>query len=215
MWALLVDFDGTIVTEDIAERALSRFATPGWEKFNELLAGGEISVDECVRQEYGMIRARSEKEITDYLRSHYHLRPGFRNLIQECSSRKLEFAIVSAGLDFCIKDAFETFGITLPRLICPKSRFTPQGTIRLTFPRYRWPDSRDFKEDAVFSYKDSGFRVAYVGDGAGDVHAAEASDRVFAIEGSTLQAMCRDRGVSHRAVKTFAPIMRRLDGVEP
>jgi len=205
-----VDFDGTIVTEDIAERALSRFAAPGWMRFNGLLAEGKINVDECVRSEYGMITAHSKKEMIAYLRDHYHLRAGFRRFLQDCRFGRLEVAIVSAGLDFCIMDTFQTFGIDMPRLICPRSRLTRQGTIRLTFPRYRWPGSRDFKEDAVFSYKERGLRVAYVGDGAGDFHAAEASDRVFAIEGSALEAMCRAKGVPYRAVKTFAPVTRDL-----
>ena len=161
-----MDFDGTIVTEDIAERALSRFAAPGWMRFNGLLAEGKINVDECVRSEYGMITAHSKKEMIAYLRDHYHLRAGFRRFLQDCRFGRLEVAIVSAGLDFCIMDTFQTFGIDMPRLICPRSRLTRQGTIRLTFPRYRWPGSRDFKEDAVFSYKERGLRVAYVGDGA-------------------------------------------------
>ena len=211
MWAVLADFDGTIMREDLAEVALWRFAPPEWERYNELLAEGKVNVEQSVRKEYAMIVSHSRREIIDYLRGYYRLRPGFTGLLHECRARDIEFAIVSAGLDFCIKDSFKVLGIPLPHLICPRSSFNQRGGISLTFPRVRSKGSRDFKEDAVSWYRKRGYSVAYVGDGAGDVHAAESADQLFTIRGSTLEKMCRARGLPQRAITTFAPISGFLE----
>lgn len=210
--AILVDFDGTIMRDDLAELALRRFANPRWKYFNELLAEGKINVEESVTIQYAMIRANSQKEVISYLREHYHLRSGFRRLLDGQRAKRSEIVIVSAGLDFCIKDAFATLEMAMPRLICPKSRFSTRFGVQLAFPPKRFPLSKDFKEDSVKAYKRRGYEVAYVGDGAGDINAAETADAVFAIEGSTLASMCKTRRIAFTAVRSFETVARATLG---
>lgn len=206
MWAVLTDFDGTIVQQDLAEVILAKFADPRWRYFNDLLAEGRLSVEEAVTRQYAQIEARTVKEMVEYTRSLYKLRPGFEALLAECRSSGTPVAIVSAGLDFCIRDTFRTARIPLPRLVCPRSSFVPLKGVALAFPRKRSPSARDFKEDAVIAYQRGGYDVVYVGDGAGDVNAAERADRTFAVKGSRLQEMCSDRQIPCLPVETFTPV---------
>lgn len=206
MWAVLCDFDGTIMKDDVAELILGKFAKRGWRHFSDMLVAGKISVEECVSEEYAMIEASSVEEIVGYASRLNRLRPGFKALLRDCATRNVTFTVVSAGIDFCIKDAFRVKRIKTPQLICPASKLVPMGGLRLVFPKRRSPESRDFKEDAVLTFKERGRKVAYVGDGTGDANAAERSDIVFAVKGSMLQKVCLERGIPHRAIKTFEPV---------
>jgi HAD superfamily phosphoserine phosphatase-like hydrolase len=209
-WAILSDFDGTIVEKDVAELVLQKFAEPGWERFNVLLADGKINVEECVREEYALIRSRTRHEVTEYARQLSAFRSGFGELLQECRSRDIDFAVVSAGLDFCIRDAFHVAKLKLPRLYCPRSHFQLGKGIDLKFTKKRFPSAKDFKEDVVMAYKQRGLRVAYVGDGAGDINAAASADATFAIRSSVLDRMCRARKIRYRAIESFVPVSKFL-----
>jgi 2-hydroxy-3-keto-5-methylthiopentenyl-1-phosphate phosphatase len=209
-WAVLADFDGTIVKDDLAELVLRKFAEPGWKRYNVLLAKGKINVEECVREEYALLRAETRREVTEYARGLGTFRPGFEDFLRGCKSRGIDFAIVSAGLDFCIRDVFRKAELRAPRLYCPRSHFQPGKGIRLTFAKNRFPEARDFKEDVVMTYKQRGLHVAYVGDGAGDIHAAESADAVFAVRSSVLDKVCRARKIRHLAIESFVPISRFL-----
>jgi 2-hydroxy-3-keto-5-methylthiopentenyl-1-phosphate phosphatase len=211
MWTVLADFDGTIVEKDLAEAVLDRFADPDWKRFNRLLDEGLIGVEECVRSEYAMIRARRQSEITLYARRLSTLRPGFRNLLCLCKIKSLEFAVVSAGLDFCIEDTFRTRSIPLPRLICPESSFAPLHGIGVEFPDRKIEASRDFKEDSVLSYKRRGYRVIYVGDGTGDFHAAERADVLSTVRSSSLDKICAAKEIPHIAIRTFNEMTRYVE----
>lgn len=213
MWAVISDFDGTILRNDLPELALKRFGQTGWKHFDDMLAAGRISLEECIRNQYAMISAPSRKEIAEYTDGFCEFRPGFDLLLRECRDRNIDFTIVSAGLDFCIRHAFESARLGLPRLICPKSSFVPGGGFRLVFPELRFSTSRDFKEDWVDYRKKRGYDVIFMGDGPGDFYAASRADAVFAIKGSTLDRMCTRNKIPHHAIRTFAPVNRFLTNV--
>jgi HAD superfamily phosphoserine phosphatase-like hydrolase len=208
MWTVVADFDGTIVKWDLAERTLRKFGRPGWEHFDDLLRADEINVQECITRQYAMIAASSRTEIADYIDQFCEFRPGFDVLLNECRDRGIDFTIVSAGLDFCIKHAFRKAGIELPRLICPKSTFTPNEGFRLVFPQPHLPASKDFKEDFVTYRQLQGYDVIYIGDGMGDFYGAAKADRVFAIKGSTLDKVCMDRKIPRESIETFDPVKK-------
>lgn len=210
MWAVLSDFDGTVAERDLAELALAEFAQPNWSRFNRLLAEGKIDVEECVARQYKMIRANSRGEIIKYLKQFTTIRPGLEDLLVQCRTQEVPFAVVSAGLDFAIKSAFRTWGISMPRLICPHTYGSPSKGFRLVFPERKFADSRDFKEDSVLNYKELGYRVLYVGDGAGDANAAESADKVFTIKSSTLDRTCQARKIPHTTTNSFIPVTKFL-----
>jgi 2-hydroxy-3-keto-5-methylthiopentenyl-1-phosphate phosphatase len=210
------DFDGTILKHDLALLALKKFGRTGWERFDELLSAGKITVEQCVAEQYAMIEVDRRQEITDYVDSYCRFRPGLAELLSECRQRGLGVIIVSAGLDFCIKHAFHKSGLATPKLACPKSSLVAGRGFRLSFPRRRCAEARDFKEDTVVHLKRRGNKVIFIGDGAGDFNAAVQADFLFAIKGSPLDLMCADRDVPHKPIKTLTPVVnfvRSMDGL--
>jgi 2-hydroxy-3-keto-5-methylthiopentenyl-1-phosphate phosphatase len=206
---LAADFDGTLLQNDLAEQVLRRFARDGWEHYDELLADGKITLEECMRKQYSMIEAKSRAQVIEYAEKYCVFRPGVRRLLSICESRGTEFVVVSAGLDFCIRHAFKTNGIELPKLVCPKSFRRGKG-FGVTFPRGLHPESSDFKEDLVLSYQGRGASVTFVGNGMGDLHAAMRADKTFAIRGSTLDRVCGKRAIAHERIEDFAPVCKSL-----
>jgi len=208
MLSVVADFDGTLLKYDLAELALKRFGRRGWERYDELLNAGEITVEQCVARQYAMIDVRSQKQVTDYIDAFCVFRPGCGALLSECGREGVRLFVVSAGLDFCIRYAFHRSGLRMPELVCPKSSLVPRHGFGLSIPPRFHAASRDFKEDMVMHHKGQGSRVVFLGDGAGDFNAAAAADLVFAIRGSRLDTMCSDRRIPHRSVATLAPVAR-------
>jgi 2-hydroxy-3-keto-5-methylthiopentenyl-1-phosphate phosphatase len=56
----------------------------------------------------------------------------------------------------------------------------------------------------------AGHKVAVLGDGSGDRHAAEAADAVFARSGSSLARWCASRPIRHVVFETFDEVIERF-----
>jgi 2-hydroxy-3-keto-5-methylthiopentenyl-1-phosphate phosphatase len=209
--SILCDFDGTIAEHDLAEMVLKKFGRRGWELYDELLADGKITVEECVASQYAMIDVRSHKQILDYVDDFCRIREGFEELLSKDRREGVILMIVSAGLDFCIRHAFRKSGLELPSIVCAKSELNPGHGFRLAFPGRHYEAARDFKDDVVMYRRGMGDTVVYVGDGRGDLNAAGRSDVVFAIGGSSLERLCGKRAIPHRAIRTFGPVLDFVD----
>ncbi|HYC11226.1 MAG TPA: HAD-IB family phosphatase [Nitrososphaerales archaeon] len=208
MLSVVADFDGTLVEKDLPELALERFGKRGWKRYDQLLATGKISVEQCVAKQYAMIDVRTHQQILGYIDGFCQFREGCDKLLSECRRLGVGFTIVSAGLDFCIRHAFRVSGLETPRLVCPKSSLVAGKGFRLSFPPLRNSASRDFKEDVVMCYREKGDRVVFIGDGAGDLNAAVQADFLFTIRGSRLDTICTQRRIHHLSIGTMVPVVR-------
>jgi HAD superfamily phosphoserine phosphatase-like hydrolase len=202
---VITDFDGTIVTKDLSLLVLERFGLPGWREYDQRLEMGEMSIEPSLRAQYGMVRAGSKTEVLRYARRHSKLRDGFADLSRACGARGVALVVVSAGLDFCIEDALRKFRLKVDRLVCPRSKFTPNG-IEVAFPPAR-PDSRNFKESVVADFAARGVRSVYAGDGYSDFYPASRADKVFAVADSVLARECMKNGVRFTPFTNFRQML--------
>ena len=204
------DFDGTIVENDLPEFVLRRFGEKGWEEYNDLLAQGQLSLEECIEQQYGMIRAESKQQILSYIREHCAVRQGFHELVQLSREGRVRLVVASAGLDFCIDYALRINRLGPVEVVCPKAEFTPHG-IRVTFPeRLSASPHRDFKEALVARYQERGLDVTFVGDGLSDLSSVKWAHRIFVIEGSSLERECIKSRLSFTSITDFTPVLAFL-----
>jgi len=150
----------------------------------------------------------SERQVLDYIEGFGRFRPGTEKFLSECADSRIQFTVVSAGLDFCIRQAFHASRLELPRLVCPKSSLNASRGFLLSFPRHRIATSKDFKEDLLIRLKRQGHKVIFIGDGAGDFNAAVLADALFTITGSPLDLICADRRIPHESVRTLVPIWK-------
>jgi HAD superfamily phosphoserine phosphatase-like hydrolase len=99
---VLSDFDGTIVDVEMPDLILSKFAEGDWRVFDDQLARGEITLEECVRRQLSTVRADRSLIIRGLDKS-VSFRPGFGDLVVYCASNAISLVVVSGGLGFIIK----------------------------------------------------------------------------------------------------------------
>jgi 2-hydroxy-3-keto-5-methylthiopentenyl-1-phosphate phosphatase len=210
------DFDGTLTGNDLGTLVLQRFGIPGWERHDELFDQGLIGIDELIQKQSAMIRAGSQEEILRYVAPLSRFRPGMGLLLEACAHRGVDLVVASAGIDFCIRQAFRSNGLAMPKLYCPTTTFARSG-LRVVMPfspralaraGHRPPEDQNFKRTVVDLYQTRGRKVIYIGDGMTDIAPSSIADKVFAIRGSPLERACVQRGIPHSSIRTLQPVAR-------
>ena len=214
-WLLILDFDGTVTTEDIAVQVLNAYAAPGWESHDDDYEAGRITLAECIHRQFGMIRA-SRETIRRFARERAVLRPGLRELLAWCRERGVGLQILSAGLDVYIEAILEREGLAeaFDAVHCIQTEFIGDGlTCRLPELGADSSANVDYKPSHVARLRAAGCKVAYAGDGSTDRGAAAVADRVFAR--ASLLRYCREVGIPGIPFETFAEVSRDLQARLP
>lgn len=208
--AVLCDFDGTVVEIDTCDFLLGRFAEGDWRSFDEQLRRGAITVEECMRGQFSLVRV-SKEVMLEELDGVVSFRPGFEEMVEFCGAAGLPLFIVSAGLDFVIDHFLEQRGLRgLVRVYSARTISIADG-IGLTFPRLFFEGSVSFKDDLVRRCKIGGGRVFYIGDDdIVDIHASRLADMTFAIRDSGLSAACRREKIPHREIGDFREVIAEI-----
>jgi 2,3-diketo-5-methylthio-1-phosphopentane phosphatase len=211
-FAVLCDFDGTISEIDTAVIVFNKFINGNWRIFNEQLDRGEITLEECMREQFSMIKA-PKSVILKELELDAVFRPGFEELVHFCNDNQIPFEIVSAGLDFVINHLLEVKGLDgKTKVRAARTRFTGDG-IEMDSIELHDGNSRDFKDDLVNHYKDKGYSVLFIGDGMSDKGAVRSADYVFVIKGSRLAEYCKTEGIKHQEMSDFQEVIARIKGL--
>ena len=205
--SIACDFDGTITTLDTVELTLRKFAARKWEVFDDLLEEGKISLEECMIEQFKLIKAPME-DIIQTIDAALVLRPGIVDLIEYCRAKEIEFTILSAGLDFYIDHVISKYGWNNVRRV--SGRTNMDNGITVEFPKHRFMDSRTFKEDFVKTQKEMRKDVWYFGDGTSDREGAMAADVVFTVAGSRLSEIMGAKGKIHRDFQDFVEVLTVL-----
>lgn len=79
-FALLSDFDRTITKLDTAVIVFNKFINGNWRIYNEQLDRGEITLEQCMREQFSMIKA-PKSVILNELKLDAAFRPGFEELV--------------------------------------------------------------------------------------------------------------------------------------
>jgi 2,3-diketo-5-methylthio-1-phosphopentane phosphatase len=208
-FAVLSDFDGTITEIDTAVLVFNKFINGNWRIFNEQLDRGEITLEQCMREQFSMIKA-PKSVILNELELDTPFRPGFEELVHFCNDNQVPFEIVSAGLDFMVNHLLEVRGLDgKTKVRAARTRFTGDG-IEIDSIELYDDNSIDFKDDLVNYYKDKGYFVLFIGDGMSDKGAVRSADYVFVIKGSRLAEFCKKEGINHQELSDFLEVIARI-----
>ncbi len=214
-WAIVCDFDGTAVTEDIGDRVSQHFAGYDvWRRAEDEYRAGAYRFDELLRRIFAPITA-SRDEIAAFARERAVLRAGFERLVSACRDARRPFLLCSAGLDVYIEPVLERLPPDLRahvELRSNRATCTPGG-LRVDFHGTDAPDdgcgSCGFcKGTVVRELRATGHKVLVCGDGTADRCAADAADFVFAT--GRLVAYCGARGIPHRPFETFDEVIEHF-----
>jgi 2-hydroxy-3-keto-5-methylthiopentenyl-1-phosphate phosphatase len=210
IFALLCDFDGTVVSIRTVEFLLDKFVEGDWILYDSQYRRGEITLEECMQRQISMVHAPKHAMLRE-LEKVVNFRPNFNKLVEYCRVKAIPFIIVSAGLDFVIRHFLKKKGLgDLTEVYTAKTKFTDNG-IKLFLPELMDETSLDFKEDLVKIYKSNGFKVFYIGDGTSDFNAARHADFIFAIRGSELNDLCKREFIPHKEINDFREVIDTLN----
>jgi HAD superfamily phosphoserine phosphatase-like hydrolase len=192
--AVLSDFDGTVTLNDTFQNVVEKFGQGDWRAVDEQYVRGEITLEECLRIQGGMVRA-SKPQVLDELDQVTEFRPGFDNLAEYCKTNHYPLVVVSAGLDFVIKHFLTRENLVdKVELFAAVAKCTPRG-IKFDFLKLKNKRSISFKDDTVRYYKTRADTVAYIGDGRWDLQALRNADLRFAIKNSKLAELCKEQDI--------------------
>lgn len=204
---ILCDFDGTITLQDVTNLIWDHFIGPSWR--DDLLTSyktGHISHLKIMVEGYKLIRA-PKREMMDYVRPLVSMRPGFDELRAHCQKKGWPLTVVSGGLDLYIEEMLP------PGVPFYSYKAALKDCWEVTMPPdIRKEEGEDFKVHVKrllkkLHRKD---RVVFIGDGRNDFPVAKASDKVFAVRGSTLARLCGERGVAFEPFDDFRELCREL-----
>jgi 2-hydroxy-3-keto-5-methylthiopentenyl-1-phosphate phosphatase len=120
--------------------------------------------------------------------------------------------VVSSGLDAYIEPVLERLAAPLRahvELRANRALLGPRG-LEVAFHGADCGFCGFCKGNVVRELQRAGHKVAALGDGTGDRHAADAADAVFARRGSSLARYCVERAIAHEPFETFDEVMARF-----
>jgi len=210
-WAIVCDFDGTALTEDLGDQIAQRYASvEEWTRAEDRFRAGEVTFRRLLEEVFGAVRAERH-EIEAFARERAEWRPGFQRFLGACRDAGVPFLIVSAGLDLYIEPVLASLAPPLRAHLEVRSNravLTPEGA-RLSFFGEDCGFCGACKGHVVRELQARGHKVAVLGDGSGDRHAADA-DHVFVRAGSSLARACARDGLRHDVFATFDEVMARF-----
>jgi 2-hydroxy-3-keto-5-methylthiopentenyl-1-phosphate phosphatase len=208
-WAIVCDFDGTALTDDLGDRVALRFAgAANYLAAEDGYRAGAYPFSGLLSRVFAPITA-SREEIAAFARAHAVLRPGFEEFLGACHAGRRPFLIVSAGLDAYIEPVLERLPAPLRahvELRANRARIGPAG-LEVAFHGSDCGFCGFCKGNVVRELQAAGNKVALCGDGTGDRHAADAADAVFARRGSSLARYCEAQAIRHEEFDTFDEVI--------
>ncbi len=202
------DFDGTITEKDVSFLILDGYTGGEWRGYWDQYQSGQITVGEFNTRAFAMVKA-DERSLLDYIAGKVNIRPGFEEMLACCREKGFEFVIVSNGLDFYIKAILESLGLADIEVFAARTRFDAGGMAI----RYIGPDGdrmdTDFKGAYNRLYRERGYRVVYIGNGASDLPSARRSQHIFAT--GDLLEKCRQAGLECTPFNDLNDVTRGLE----
>jgi len=202
--AVLIDYDGTIATNDVSDdlvRAAS--SAQDWLALELAYREGAIGSRALLEVETRLL-PRDQADLPDVLRHQPH-DPAFAPFVDFARAHAMVIEVVSDGLGFFVGPALVELGVGDIPVFSASLRFEAAGP-HITFPHGNPACSvcGTCKRARVLHHQAAGRHVVYVGDGYSDQYAVQYADTVFAKD--DLVSICRDRDVAFEPWATFADI---------
>ena len=204
------DFDGTLTPEDVSFMILDAFGGRGWRRILAQYKEGKISVAQFNARAFTEVKA-DEETLVRFVRDRARIRPGFQDLLSYCQRRGFRFVIVSNGLDFYIKTVLSGLDAHNIEVFAARTGFGADGIEARYLGPQGEPLEDGFKESYLGSFRESGYRVIYAGNGFSDIAPASQAYHVFAT-GELLTA-CKEKNLSYTPFNDLTDIVAGLESL--
>lgn len=211
IFKIYVDFDGTVITQDMGELLVNMFGDPvEVEKIIKRWIDKEITSPESWILMLATIKAIEEKEL-DKLISTVNLDPEFLNFVNYCGANGFEMRILSDGLDLYINKILERENLLNIERYSNKAVIGADKKIAVVFPHgdSECKQCGNCKRNHIInSSSDEDFTV-YIGDGYSDTCPAQYCDFIFAKR--SLLKFCERERISYSPFNDFSDVIKKLD----
>jgi 2,3-diketo-5-methylthio-1-phosphopentane phosphatase len=210
--ALVIDFDGTICPQDIAEEILEVFAPPEWWDIDLEFQRGAIGSRECLVRQASLLEGR-QADMLAFAVERFPLDPTFAPFAAWARQRGLSITVASDGFGFYIEPMLEAAGVRGVEIRSNDVRVDGDGHA------FAFPNAHPVcvgcgtcKMLVVQDRRRGRGPVAFVGEGHTDRYGALYADLVFASK--HLVDICRADGVPFLPWTTFDDVRTGLESLE-
>ena len=208
---IISDFDGTITKKDTLYYFFKENASDDWTTVEELWKSRKIGSKECLIREFNLVKNLSENLIDKFIQT-LELSEYFKEFIKLANKNKVDFVIVSDGIDYFINKVLKVNKIENVKLIANHAEFRGNDFI-ITCPYGSSEckvNSGTCKCKIINDYKKDYKEIVYIGDGTSDFCVADniKTDKLFAKDG--LSDYCEKKNIDHIKFDSFKDIANSI-----
>lgn len=209
--AILVDFDGTITSEDTNDKIVRAYGNKKVMEVNKLYNDGDINLIDLFKRIFNEIRL-SEEEYVDFIINNFELSSGFLEFYNFTKSNDIPIAIISGGFDNGIIPLLNKYGINDVDILSNHLVFDGKDiTVEFhdkTLECCQYGPCGNCKINHYKSFKKKYKQVIFIGDGPTDQYVANIADTIFAKD--MLSEYCISNGIDHILWNDFHDINKIL-----
>jgi len=212
--AVLVDFDGTACSNDVAELLLTVFGAPSWPEYDDAVDAGEIGLRDAIQAQDALLRSTGD-ELIAYAVEHCPLDPTFPSFVEWLNANGIALALVSDGFGFYIRPILEAAGLGALTVFSNEQVWDADGRpggMRFVNGHEVCVGCGTCKMNAVLRYREAHGPVGFIGDGQSDRYGAIYADMTFA-KGELVDHCLRD-GVPFVPWNDFDDVRRSLEATQ-
>ena len=202
----LVDFDGTVAAQNVAETLLERYGGGDWKAHREAFRNGGMTLREYQERAFNGVDA-TLAEMSDGLKGLCRPREGFEDFVSFCKTNEIQMIIVTNGLRFYVDSVLAHAGIH-GLAVCAVAVEGEPHRLRYSYP-YAAPECWQWGNCKCRVVEESrtavGAKVVMIGDGWSDYCAARLADAAFAR--ATMRDHCDANGVPYIPFEDFHDIL--------
>ncbi len=210
--AILIDFDGTITTEDTNDKIFKVYGSKNRDEIRAKFKEDKLSFPQYFQTVMGKVRL-TEEEYKRFLLEEIELSPGFLEFYKKAKERSIKIGIISGGFENGIIPFLEKYGIDDIDIFANKLVF--QGDR----PSIEFLDGQDTqccpkgpcgncKIKHYYEYKEENKNIIFIGDGLTDMPVANLAEIVFAKD--SLATYLDEKDIPYIAYEDFNDINKIL-----
>jgi 2-hydroxy-3-keto-5-methylthiopentenyl-1-phosphate phosphatase len=206
-----IDFDGTIIDQDITDAVIQRFAKPGWEIPERLWETGQMGSRECLAIQMSLIN----KPVADVLNfiDQFEIDPYFLGFTDLLNQMGMPFAIVSDGFSVFIERLLGNAGFMKMPRIYANELIKKRAGLKTVFPYANRQCSSGTCKCSVTNNLSGDRSVILIGDGRSDFCLAQKAAFIFSK--GKLGRFCAEVGLRFQPFEDFSDIAKWLnEGIE-
>jgi 2-hydroxy-3-keto-5-methylthiopentenyl-1-phosphate phosphatase len=206
--ALLIDYDGTIASVDVADQIILAFARDDFVADNADYEAGTIGSRALMQRQVGRLPIDPTPVLA--LAAAQPHDSTFAPFVARVLELGVAVEVVSDGFGFYVEPALRRLGVPPIPVATSRTVFAPPA------PRMEYPSGHPdcfvcgtCKRQRVLAHQAAGRTVAFVGDGASDRYAAVYADLIVAKD--NLVRFCEAEGLAYIPWRDFAGVAEWLE----